>query len=106
MDELALMQGMNDTQLLMFQAEMGRRRKNPTTGVLLALFLGGWGAHRFYLGQVLRGFLYILFFWTFIPLVFACVEIFLMRGRVEAYNAQQAVEVAAHVRLLGAGRAA
>ncbi len=41
--------------------------KNKKITAILALFLGGLGAHRFYLGQTKRGFLALLFCWTFIP---------------------------------------
>jgi TM2 domain-containing membrane protein YozV len=34
----------------------------------LAIFLGGIGAHKFYLGQVGWGVVYLLLCWTFIPL--------------------------------------
>lgn len=39
-------------------------RKSKTTAGLLALFLGGAGAHKFYLGQWKMGLLYLLFIWT------------------------------------------
>jgi len=42
--------------------------------VLLAFFLGGIGAHKFYLGRVGQGILYLLFCWTFIPAIIAFVE--------------------------------
>jgi TM2 domain-containing membrane protein YozV len=41
---------------------------------LLALFLGGFGIHKFYLGQTALGVLYLVFFWTFIPAIVAFVE--------------------------------
>jgi TM2 domain-containing membrane protein YozV len=34
---------------------------------LLAIFLGGFGIHKFYLGKIGQGILYLLFCWTFIP---------------------------------------
>lgn len=40
--------------------------KKVKTGVL-ALFLGGFGAHKFYLRKWKYGILYLLFFWTMIP---------------------------------------
>lgn len=44
-----------------------RPYKSKTTAGLLALFLGGFGAHHFYLGRTGLGMLYLLFFWTLIP---------------------------------------
>ena len=48
--------------------------KNKTTTALLAFFLGGFGIHRFYLGQKLLGILYLIFFWTFIPFFIAFID--------------------------------
>ena len=44
------------------------------TAALLALFLGGIGGHKFYLGQTGMGILYLLFFWTLIPALIAFIE--------------------------------
>jgi TM2 domain-containing membrane protein YozV len=51
-----------------------RPHKSKTTAGLLALFLGGFGAHHFYLGNIGLGILYLLFFWTFIPAIVAFFE--------------------------------
>ncbi len=48
--------------------------RNRTTAALFALLLGGLGTHKFYLGQPGLGVLYLLFCWTFIPAIVACVE--------------------------------
>ena len=48
--------------------------KSRITAALLAFFLGGFGIHRFYLGNIGLGFLYLIFFWTFIPAVIAFIE--------------------------------
>lgn len=37
--------------------------KDKNVAGILALFLGGFGVHRFYLGQVGLGFFYLIFFW-------------------------------------------
>jgi TM2 domain-containing membrane protein YozV len=50
--------------------------KSQTVAALLAAFLGGFGVHRFYLGKILSGVLYLLFCWTGIPGLIAFVEIF------------------------------
>jgi len=41
---------------------------------LLALFLGGFGIHKFYLGRTGMGILYLLLCWTFVPAIVALVE--------------------------------
>lgn len=48
-------------------------RSKIVAGVL-ALLLGGFGIHKFYLGKSGQGILYLLFCWTFIPAIVAFVE--------------------------------
>jgi TM2 domain-containing membrane protein YozV len=52
--------------------------KSRTTAILWCFFLGGIGAHRFYLGQAGVGILYLLFFWTFIPAFVAFIEFIML----------------------------
>ncbi len=52
--------------------------KQKIVAVLLCFFFGGWGFHKFYLGQVGWGILYLLFFWTYIPFIAAFVEFFIL----------------------------
>ena len=42
--------------------------------IILALFLGGLGIHRFYLGHTTKGILYLIFFWTLIPALVALID--------------------------------
>ncbi|PKF61037.1 hypothetical protein CW745_12045 [Psychromonas sp. psych-6C06] len=51
--------------------------KSKIAVALLAFFLGGFGVHRFYLGQIGLGFLYLLFCWTLIPSIVAFIEFIL-----------------------------
>lgn len=48
--------------------------KNRTTTAILALFLGGLGLHKFYLGQWVWGLIYLIFCWTFLPAIIALLE--------------------------------
>jgi TM2 domain-containing membrane protein YozV len=70
-------------------------RRDEVVGVMLALFLGCFGIHHFYLGRVGLGILYCLFSWTGIPAVLGFIECFFMPGRVRMYNAVQAAGLAA-----------
>ena len=41
--------------------------------VFIVLF-SSFGAHKFYLGKIGQGFLYLIFCWTFIPAIIAFIE--------------------------------
>ena len=85
---------MTEEQRAVFYMQMAAVEKDEVAGVLLALFLGAFGAHHFYLGRTGLGVLYVLFCWTGIPAVVGFVECFLMPGRVRRYNLEQAVLLA------------
>jgi TM2 domain-containing membrane protein YozV len=48
--------------------------KSKVTAGVLAILLGGIGAHKFYLGKIGMGLVYLLFFWTGIPAVVGLIE--------------------------------
>lgn len=75
------------------QYEMVRR--DEVLGILLALFLGSFGLHHFYLHRNALGILYACFFWTGIPAFLGLIECFFMPGRVREFNAIQAAAIAA-----------
>ena len=100
MDEMILMKDMTDPQRMMFQSEMNKLRKDRTTGLLLTLFLGGIGAHHFYLGKVGLGVLYLVFCWTLLPAIVGFIELFLIMGRIDKYNEDKAQEAKIKVKAL------
>ena len=88
---------MTPHQRAWFYAEYQAACKEEIVGVLLALFLGGFGVHHFYLRRDTAGIIYLLFSWTGIPAVIALVECFFMPGRARAYNASQAAYIATQI---------
>jgi len=52
--------------------------KNKGLAIVLAFFLGGFGAHKFYLGETRTGILFLLFFWTFIPTFISLIDVLLL----------------------------
>jgi TM2 domain-containing membrane protein YozV len=50
------------------------RPNRIVAGLLAILILGGFGAHKFYMGRAGAGLLYLIFSWTFIPFGVAFVE--------------------------------
>lgn len=57
------------------QATSSKPNKSKTTATLLAFFLGGLGGHKFYLGAWGWGLIYLIFCWTYIPLVLGIIEV-------------------------------
>ena len=49
--QICLKQQLNLQQLVMVQSELEHRRKSMAVAYLLALLLGCFGAHRFYVGK-------------------------------------------------------
>jgi TM2 domain-containing membrane protein YozV len=70
-------------------------RRDEIVGILLALFLGSFGIHHFYLRRTGLGILYCCFFWSGIPGLLGFLECFFMPGRVREFNAIQAAGIAA-----------
>ena len=48
--------------------------KSRVAAGILGIFLGGFGVHKFYMGKIGMGILYLLFCWTFIPGLIGFVE--------------------------------
>jgi TM2 domain-containing membrane protein YozV len=93
----------NDEQRALYYAQMSAWQKDEVVGLLLALFLGTFGAHHFYLRRPGLGILYCVFCWTGIPTVVSFIECFFMPGRVRQYNLALATYFASN---LGAAAAA
>ncbi len=86
----------------MFSVQFAREKKNNITGVILALFLGGFGAHRFYFGQIALGIVYLVFALSLIPSIVPFIEAFMMSGRVDRHKRTTGRGIAARIKLLGA----
>jgi TM2 domain-containing membrane protein YozV/uncharacterized protein YraI len=46
----------------------GEKHRDKSSAFFLALLFGGVGVHCFYLGQRLKGILYLIFCWTYVPI--------------------------------------
>ena len=49
-------------------------KRNKWVAIILAFFFGGLGLHKFYLGKIGQGVLYLVFCWTIIPSLIGLVE--------------------------------
>lgn len=99
MEHLLLMKDLTDNEKLLFLNEYNSTKKSSTTGVVLCFFLGGIGAHRYYLGDM-WGIAYTVLFWTWIPALIALVECFFMSKRVKTYNDNKMQEVLVKIKSL------
>lgn len=48
--------------------------KSKIVAGILGILLGGWGIHKFYMGNILPGIIYIALCWTGIPPILGLVE--------------------------------
>jgi TM2 domain-containing membrane protein YozV len=87
--EFSILSRMSDAQRTAYAS----KRKDSVIALLLCLFLGGFGAHRFYLKQSGLGILYVLSVWTLIPVIISLLELFVMSDRTRAYNLNIAREI-------------
>ena len=84
------------------QPTVGQPLANPYTPVksrvtagVLGILLGGLGIHKFYLGKVGLGVVYLLFFWTYVPAIIGLVEgIIYLTQSDQDFAAKQGVRVA------------
>jgi len=62
--------------------------KSKTTAGILAIIFGGIGVHKFYLGKIKTGILYLIFCWTYIPEIIGIIEgvIYLTSSDEKFYN--------------------
>jgi TM2 domain-containing membrane protein YozV/RNA polymerase subunit RPABC4/transcription elongation factor Spt4 len=62
--------------------------KSRVAAGVLGILFGGLGAHRFYIGDVKMGVLYLCFFWTFIPAIAGFIEgiIYLTKSDAEFHR--------------------
>jgi len=68
--------------------------KSRIVAGILGILIGGLGVHKFYLGKVGLGVLYLVFFWTFIPAIIGFIEgiIYLVQSD-EEFGRNQGVRV-------------
>ncbi len=66
--------GVRQTAAISNGMQMTPSGKSRIAAALFGILLGGLGIHKFYLGRVGWGILYILFFWTFIPAIVGLIE--------------------------------
>jgi TM2 domain-containing membrane protein YozV len=93
----SLTTNMTPEQRAWFNAEYEYSRRDEVIGVLLAIFLGAFGIHQFYLGRTGLGILYVCLSWSGIPAIAGWIEAFFMPHRVRNYNAQQANRIASQI---------
>ncbi len=91
---------LSENERNVFSYKFERQKKSVSTYALLAFFLGGFGAHKFYFGQIGIGVLYAIFVWTFIPSIVALIETFLSGDAVKSKNLKIAQEIYEEIKLL------
>ena len=89
-----ILQSLPQDKQMLFIMQYNSAKKNPTTAVVLALFLEGSASISFTWDNTGLGVLYLIFCWTYIPSIIALIEAFVISGQVGKYNQQKAMEIA------------
>ena len=55
-------------------AAPGKAPKSKVTAGVLGILLGGLGIHKFYMGKIGAGVVYLLLCWTYIPAIIGLIE--------------------------------
>ena len=76
-------------------AQYAHERRDPYVYYALCLFLGEFGAHRFYVHRYASGTFYALTFWTFVPFALAIADLFSASTLVHAANAELRARIVA-----------
>ena len=97
---IELQKQLSENEKNTFNYKYERQKKTVSTGVLLALFVGGFGIHKFWLSEIVFGVLYLLFCWTFIPSIIALIECFFMKNTVNNYNYRLAQDIFKEIEML------
>lgn len=84
MDNILLKKDLTTDQLAMVQGEYEDKKKNPVIAYLLWFFLGGFGGHRYYLGNIGMGIAMTL---TIGGLgIWSLIDVFFINGRLKEIN--------------------
>ena len=78
MHHVQLKQSLSPHQLAILESEMNRQRKDPLTAILLAVFLGCFGAHQFYMNRSGLGITMLVITILGIPLAFLLIGFFMI----------------------------
>ncbi len=95
---LDLQNNFSDQEAINFQSQFQKKKKSVLGGVLIAILLGGYGGHKFYLGQIKIGLLYLAFFWTLIPLLIALYEAINMGKIIRNHNYKIALDISKKIK--------
>lgn len=71
---------------LIIGSEFMKKEKSLILGYTLAFFLGGIGAHLFYYKKYVRGVLYLLFSWTYIPIFLGWIDMLFVKKWANQIN--------------------
>tara|TARA_B100000214_G_C23729800_1_gene518265 strand:+ start:304 stop:618 length:315 start_codon:yes stop_codon:yes gene_type:complete len=97
---IELQRQLSDSERNTFNYKYSRLNKSVGIYAVLALFLGVFGAHKFYIGQIGVGIIYVIFFWTSIPWIIAIIEAIFSARTINAKNYEIANEIFEELKLL------
>jgi len=104
MNNLQLKQELSSHQLTILNSELEENKKTPLIAYLLWFFLGGFGGHRYYLGNVGMGIAMTL---TLGGLgIWALIDVFFIGGRLKEINQKTELDLIIKIKAMGSQKLA
>ena len=95
---LKIKEELSEEESINFQIQYQRKKKSVSTGLFLSILLGGWGSHKFWLGENKSGVIYFLLVWTLIPVFLGWIDACFMGKTISTYNHKIALQIVEEIK--------
>jgi TM2 domain-containing membrane protein YozV len=97
--QMLLLKELSDSDRKAFHQAYAEREKRVSTAVCLAVGLGLFGAHHFYVKNPKKGLLYLSFSWTLVPGFLGLIDALKIGSTIRQHNCSVASEIVREMKI-------